>query len=194
MFMKHFSDEQLVKKYLEERNERALEFLIKRYLPLIYGFVRRYTGNEDNASDITQEVFVKVWRNLERFDQSKSFRTWIFTIAKHTAIDWLRKKRVVPFSAFETEGGNAFLDSLVDDSPSLIEQLFIKENSKALAFALAQLPQHYNSIIRLRLDDNLSFREIAGRVKEPVNTVKSRYRRGAALLKDIILKKSSKTG
>jgi RNA polymerase sigma-70 factor (ECF subfamily) len=194
MFMKHFSDEQLVKKYLEERNERALEFLIKRYLPLIYGFVRRYTGNEDNASDITQEVFVKVWRNLERFDQSKSFRTWIFTIAKRTAIDWLRKKRAVPFSAFETEGGNAFLDSLVDDSPSLIEQLSLKENSKALAFALAQLPQHYNSIIRLRLDDNLSFREIAGRVKEPVNTVKSRYRRGAALLKDIILKKSSKTG
>lgn len=192
--MKHFSDELLVKRYLKEKNERALEFLIKRYLPLIYGFVRRYTGNEDNASDITQEVFVKVWRNLERFDQSKSFRTWIFTIAKRTAIDWLRKKRAVPFSAFETEGGNAFLDSLVDDSPSLIEQLFIKENSKALAFALAQLPPHYNPIIRLRLDDNLSFREIAGRVKEPVNTVKSRYRRGAALLKDIILKKSSKTG
>jgi len=192
--MNRLSDEQLVKRYLKNKDEKALEDLIKRYLPLIYGFVRRYTGDEDNASDITQEVFVKAWRNLKRFDRSKSFRTWIFTIAKRTVIDWLRKKRVVPFSAFETEEGNAFLESLADKSPSLIEQLSIKENSKALAFALAQMPPHYNSVIRLRLDDNLSFREIAGRVKEPVNTVKSRYHRGAALLKDIILKKSSKTG
>lgn len=191
--MNHLSDEQLVGKYLGEKDERVLEFLIKRYLPLIYGFVRRYTGNEDDASDITQEVFVKVWRNLKLFDQSRSFRTWIFTIAKRTAIDWLKKKRTVPFSAFQNGETNIFLESLADKSPSLIEQISVKENSKALAFALTQLPSHYNSVIKLRLNDDLSFREIARQLKEPLNTVKSRYFRGASLLRDIILEKSSKS-
>ncbi len=87
--MNTFTDEQLAAKYLKKHEEQALEDLIKRYLPIIYGYVRNYTGSEDNASDITQEVFVKVWKNIRKFNQSKSFKTWIFTIAKRTAIDWL---------------------------------------------------------------------------------------------------------
>jgi RNA polymerase sigma-70 factor (ECF subfamily) len=183
----NIADEQLVRRYLRNKDEGALEELVKRYLPLIFGFVKNYTGNRDNASDITQEVFVKVWRNLKKFDRSKSFRTWIFTIAKRTAIDWLRKKNALPFSAMRNEEKvESFIDSLADESPSIIEQLTLKETSKKLSFALARLPDAYNSVVNLRINSGLNFREIAERLNEPLNTVKSRYRRGLVLLKKII--------
>src|SRR3989344_2340755 len=95
--MNNFTDEKLVQMYLRG-GEKALEELVRRYLPLIYSFSRRYSGNTDNASDIVQEVFIKAWKNLKIFDQNKSFKTWIFTIAKNTALDWLKKKNAVPFS------------------------------------------------------------------------------------------------
>lgn len=180
--MNNLTDKQLVGKYLR-KDDQALEELVKRYLPLIFGFVKRYTGNQDNASDITQEVFVKVWKNLKGFDQSKSFRTWIFTIAKRTAIDELRRQKAIPFSALQEEG---FEDLIVDDSPSILDQIFAQQQSKELAVALNKLPANYNSVIKLYANDSLNFREIATKLKEPLNTVKSRYRRGLVLLKKIL--------
>lgn len=176
------TDEQLVEEYLK-KDEKALEELVKRYLPLIFGFVRKYTGNQDNASDITQEVFVKVWKNIRSFDQTKSFRTWIFTIAKRTAIDELRKQKAVPFSTLQEEG---FEDSIADESPSIFDRIFSQQQSEELAIVLAKLPANYNSVIKLYTNDGLNFREIAVKLKEPLNTVKSRYRRGLALLKKIL--------
>jgi len=67
-------------------------------LPLIYNFSRRYAGDPDNASDITQEAFVKVWKNLKKFNISKNFRVWLFAIAKNTALDWIKKKKTLPLS------------------------------------------------------------------------------------------------
>ena len=185
--MNALSDEQLVRRYLKEKDERALEDLVKRYLPLIYGFARNYTGSQDNASDIAQEVFVKAWRNLKRFDQSKSFRTWLFTIAKRTAIDWLRKKDALPFSLVQEEGGdNDFADSLVDEAPSVFEQIALKETSRELATALARLPVDHAKVIDLHMNSDLNFRQIAEMLHEPLNTVKSRYRRGILLLKKLL--------
>ena len=179
--MDSFTDEQLTAKYLK-KDEKALEELVKRYLPLIFGFVKKYTGNQDNASDITQEVFVKVWKNIKSFDQTKSFRTWIFTIAKRTAIDELRRQKAIPFSALQEEG---FENSIVDESPSVLDQIFLQQQSKELSMALAKLPAHYNSVIRL-YNNGLNFREVAAKLMEPLNTVKSRYRRGLALLKKLL--------
>jgi RNA polymerase sigma factor (sigma-70 family) len=182
-FMNSLADEQLVNQYLVNKDEQFLEELVKRYLPLIFGFVKRYTGNEDNASDITQEVFVKVWKNIKSFDQIKSFKTWIFTIAKRTAIDELRKQKAIPFSVLQEEG---FENSIADESPSILDQIFSQQQSKELVLALAKLPVNYNSVINLRADDDLSFREIAVKLEEPLNTIKSRYRRGLALLKELL--------
>ena len=188
------TDEQLVYEYLKKNNDEALEILIKRYLPLIYGFVKRYTGNQDMASDITQETFVKVWKNLKSFDprkasprggQSKTFKTWVFTIAKRTAIDWLKKKNALPFSALENEEGDSFVDSLADKMPLIFDQLNIQETNLTLANAVASLSNHYSTVINLHINKGLSFREISGSLKEPLNTVKSRYRRGIAILKKL---------
>lgn len=172
--MKHLSDEELAHQYKTTKDEQVLEVLIKRHLSSIYGFTRNYTGSRDNASDITQEVFVKVWKSIGKFDESKNFKTWIFTIAKNTSIDWLKRKTELPLDeSFD----------LADDTPSILEQLILKEKSGKLSFALARLPLRYSSVINLYIKDGLNFREISESLKAPLNTVKSRYRRGLALLK-----------
>lgn len=179
-----FTDEQLVGQYLKNKDDLALEELIRWYLPLIFGFVKRYTGNQDNASDITQETFVKVWKNIKSFDQSKNFRTWIFTIAKRTAIDELKKKKALPLSVIDKEG--SILESLADESPSILARLSLEDDSQELVFAMAKLPPNYSSVIRLYHYQELNFREISETLKKPLNTVKSRYRRGISLLRQLL--------
>ncbi len=79
-------DEKLIADYLAG-DEQSLELLIKQYLKPIYSFVSRYVGNGQEAEDITQEVFVRVWRSLKKFDQTKSFKTWVFCFNhKHLSV------------------------------------------------------------------------------------------------------------
>jgi len=186
--MVHFSDEQLISRYLKG-DEESLAVLIRRYLGPVYGFVKKYTGNPDDASDITQEAFVKAWKSIKRFDRARSFRTWIFTIAKRTAIDWLKKKNALPFSALEGgKQGSSFAESLADDSVSVFEQLLLKQSSRELAAAISKLPPNYGPVINLRVNDELTFQEISRKLKKPLNTVKSQYRRATVMLKDLLVK------
>lgn len=167
-------DKNLIQQYLKG-DEKALEILIKKYLKPIYSFVYKNVGDAAQAEDITQEVFVKVWKNMKRFDQKKSFKPWIFQIAKNTSIDFLRKKKSIPFSKFENEKGqNVLMESLSAESENLIENL---DDKNVVAFVMKNLNDKEQKIITLRHSDGLSFKEIADVLKESINTVKSRYRR-----------------
>lgn len=73
-------------------SEQSLETLVKRHLSLVYGTSLRYLGNQDEAEDAVQEVFVKVWRNLKKIDPEKNFKAWVLEIAKNTCLDMLKKK------------------------------------------------------------------------------------------------------
>ncbi len=183
--MKNLSDEKLVGKYLSG-DESALEEIVRRYLAPVYGFSRRYCGDSDGASDITQEIFVKVWKHLKKFDRSKNFRVWLFAIAKNTALDWLKKRRDVPFSVLDKESGENFSDSIADEkraAPFEYDDAIFAQNAR---LAVEGLPENYKSVIKLYHDGGFNFREISEFLKEPLNTVKSRYRRGIARLKDIL--------
>jgi len=184
--MKNFTDEQLVKSYLKG-DEKALEELVRRYLPLIYNFSRRYTGDSDNASDIAQEVFVKVWKNIKRFDTSKNFKTWIFTVAKNTALDWLKKRNAIPVSLLKEYREDEVLNNITDPNQiSMVDQIYQKSLSQNLSLAVGKLPSKYSAVINLYYQKGLKFREISALLNEPTNTVKSRYRRGVATLKKLL--------
>ena len=198
------SDEKLVADYLKG-DEKSLESLIERYLKPIYGFAYKYVRNAKDAEDITQETFVKAWRHLKGFDPSrcrfatlrgkpnKSFRIWLFQIAKNSAIDFIRKsrsaeggKKVLPFSDFDTENGNIISDTIVDQSPLPQEILENKEIGQILASTTEKLPAKYREVLSLRYNEQLKFKEIAEFLGESLNTVKSRHRRGLALLKKLL--------
>ena len=168
------TDNKLIELYLKG-DEEALETLISRYLKPIYSFVYKNVGNQAQAEDITQEVFIKVWKNLKKFDQKRNFKPWLFQIAKNTSIDYLRKKKSIPFSRFENEKGqNVLMENLAAAPANLIENL---SDKKTLAMAMQGLNRREQEIINLRHNDGLSFKEIAEVFSESINTVKSRYRR-----------------
>jgi len=184
--MENCSDEQLITDYLKGDKE-ALEILIRRYLKPIYSFIYRYVGNEQETEDITQEVFVKTWRNLKKFDQKKKFKTWIFTIAKNTCLDWQKKKRAIPFSVLDNEAkGFSFAETIKDPAPLPNELLEKQDITATLNKALESLLPKYRMILLLRYNHHFTFREIAESLEEPINTVKSRHRRAITLLKRLL--------
>jgi RNA polymerase sigma-70 factor (ECF subfamily) len=167
-------DKTIIFEYLQG-DEKSLEFLIKKYLSPIYGFVYKNVGDISAAEDITQEVFVKVWKNLKKFDQEKDFKPWIFQIAKNASIDYLRKKKTIPFSKFENESGqNILTETTKDNSPDLLNALDDKNELQKITEALSKKDRR---ILDFRHNQGMSFKEIAEIFKESINTTKSRYRR-----------------
>jgi len=182
------SDKQLVSNYLKG-DEKSLEILIKRYLNPIYSFVYYYINNQEEAEDITQEVFIKVWRNLKKFDRSKSFKTWIFSIAKNTCIDNARKKqKEIPFSKFENKNGKNMVSETIIDKSLLPNNILEKKDIiKLLNSKIKKLSKKYRQVLILKHNEGLTFQEISDILKEPLNTIKSRYRRALLHLKEIII-------
>ncbi len=184
--MEDNSDKILIEKYLEG-DEKSLEILIQNYLGPIYRFAYRYAGNGKDAEDITQDVFVKMWRNLKKFDQNKSFKTWIFSIAKNTAIDFQRKKKSLSFSRFDTEDGKNIIAETFADTAPLPQEIFEKQEIiQGLKSMIARLFPKYQTVLSLRYNNDLTFREIAETLGEPLHTVKSRHRRGLIKLKKLL--------
>ena len=181
--MHNSPDSQLIANYLSG-DEKSLESLIEKHLKSVYRFVYWYVGNAQDAQDITQDAFVKAWRNLKKFDRQKSFTTWLFAIAKNTAIDFLKKRKAVPFSEFENiEGKNILVESMIDPAP-LPQELFEKGAiAQMLTLAINRLSPRYRTVVFLRHTEELAFREIAESLQESINTVKSRYRRALILLR-----------
>lgn len=176
------NDEQLIVDCLKG-GEESLEVLVRRYLKPIYGFVYRFVGNADDAEDVTQEVFVKTWQNLKKFKRDKNFKTWVFSIARNAALDFLRKKKAAPFSDFpdfEIEG--------IADSMPLPQDVFERtDTAQVLASVVEKLPPPYRAVLILRYNDHFTFKEMSESLGEPLHTVKSRHRRALILLKKLLV-------
>jgi RNA polymerase sigma-70 factor, ECF subfamily len=174
------TDGQLVNQYLKG-DEVSLEILIKKYLKQVYNFIYRYVNNSSDAEDITQEVFVKTWRNLKKFDQNKSFKPWLFTIAKNTCFDFFKKKKFISLSLFED-----YSDKLVDSSASPSKLINSLDAQQKIIPAMGKLSPQYRLVLHLYYHDQLNFREISEKLNESINTIKSRYRRALVILKEDI--------
>jgi RNA polymerase sigma-70 factor, ECF subfamily len=184
--MTETEDQKLINQYLAG-DEQSLEILIKLYLKPIYGFAYRIVNHPAEAEDITQEVFLRVWKKIKKLDPQKNFKSWIFTIAKNASIDYLKKKKTLTFSAFEQEdGGNTILDSLADPEP-LPDELFERSDLVTLLDStLKKISLPYRLVLQLYYFEHFNFREIAEVLNEPLNTIKSRHRRALIKLKEIL--------
>jgi len=186
--MPDVNDEQLIKRYLK-KDEKALEILIKRYLKQIYGFIHHYINNDSEAEDIAQEVFFRAWKNIKKFDTKKSFKTWIFTIAKNASIDFLKKKKEVSFSMLnDKKNENSLIENIQDKNPTPIETVKTSNTSEIINFAIKNLSQKYKEVIILYYIEHLNFRQISEILNESIDTVKSRHRRSIIALKELIPK------
>ena len=171
------TDEKLAQDFLEG-DDKALEVLVDRYLKPIYNFAYQLTRDQSASQDITQDVFVKTWQNISSFDGQRKFSTWIYAIAKNTALDFLKKKKTFSFSVFEKENGASFLEYIEDEkslsSQEILAAIDVRNDAQEL---LGKLPLPLQTILLLHLKHGFSFSEIGVIVGEPTNTVKSKYRR-----------------
>ncbi|HTH93419.1 MAG TPA: sigma-70 family RNA polymerase sigma factor [Candidatus Paceibacterota bacterium] len=180
------SDEALIDLY-RAGDDAAFVTLIERHFSSIYSYVYRFVRTVPAAEDVTQEVFIKVWRQLDRFKPGTGLRPWLFRIARNTAIDYLRKRQSIPLSYFEE---NDSLDKLTEDTTTdTLEEAMEKQDKTLLADAVQALPLHYKEVLLLRAEQDMTFEEIATTLGKPLNTVKSLYRRGLAQLHQIISSK-----
>ena len=178
------SDEELVGAFLAG-DEESFALLVERYLSFVYKFVYRYLRNIDDTNDVTQETFIKAWKYLRKFDTKKKFTTWILTIAKNTALDFIKRKKPMLFSKIEEGDGDldAFLAPYLE-APDLPADIIERKHIKAdLEAALQEITPGYRAVLSLRYNEHLKFREIADVLQEPIDTVKSKHRRGLVLLR-----------
>jgi RNA polymerase sigma-70 factor (ECF subfamily) len=168
-------------------DEDAFAEIVKIYLNMVYNFVYRLVGDRDAAEDIAQETFVKTWKNLKKFDQKRNFKTWIFTIAKNTAFDYLKKKKEIPFSIFTDEEGENWLENVSSDE-ILPDEILERENiAEEFEKILEKIPVHYRVILLLHYKEDFSLHEIAEILGEPYNTIKSRHQGGLKTLKKALI-------
>ncbi|HEX2062552.1 MAG TPA: sigma-70 family RNA polymerase sigma factor [Thermoanaerobaculia bacterium] len=162
--------------------------LVTRYEKRVVNYVYRITHRYEEAHDLAQEIFVKVYLALDRYDPKYQFSTWLFRIAQNSAIDALRKKSIseVPLarpSGDETEGKER---EFADDGISPYRALKNKQLSAAIDTAVEKLPADYRELIQLRHFAELSYEEIASMKKLPLGTVKNKLFRARNLLKEAL--------
>jgi len=178
-------DRVLIQRYLKG-DEEALPLLVNRYLKAIYNFVYRYTGNRMDAEDLTQEIFVKMWSSLKKFDWRYDFRSFLFTIAKNHCFDWLRKKQVHSLQEISFEENMDLIEMTKDTCPLPSDEFDQTTMATIFSGAFKQLTEPYRLVLSLYYHNQFSLSQIAELLHEPVNTVKSRYRRGVQQLRIIL--------
>ncbi len=186
--MNNYSDEQLIEAYLKGDRE-AFNFLIKRYLSPIFNYALNFVKDTAAAEDLTQEVFVKVWRKIKKYNNKYKFKNWLYAIAKNTCLDYLKKNRNINFSEFNLADDNLLFENLIrETSLSPQEKLELAHETNILNSAIEKLPEKYKQTVKLHYLSGFKFREIAGMLKESIETVKSRNRRALIYLKKLIKK------
>ncbi|MFA5936606.1 MAG: RNA polymerase sigma factor [Candidatus Paceibacterota bacterium] len=181
------TDQELIDSFILHNDRDSLKELILKYTPQIYNFTRHFVGVNE-ADDITQDVFIKVWKNLRKFDSEKaSFKTWIFTIAKNTATDFLRKRKSILFSDIQiNEEDESFSENIPDENLLPDEALQKLQDSILLNKILEKLPIHYKTILILHYQEEMTFDEIGKILNKPLNTVKSYHHRAILELRKML--------
>jgi RNA polymerase sigma-70 factor, ECF subfamily len=170
--------------------ERAFQELVERYQTRLLNFIYRTIGDRDRAEDLVQEVFIRVYRHLHRFDRSKKFSTWVYTIASNLAKNELRNRSRSPLVLFQTmQGSSEEEDRPVqfEDTTSRPDDMYRKRHLRELVEqTVSQLPEHHRQVFVLRELEGKSYEEIAEITDCNLGTVKSRLNRARSAFAAII--------
>lgn len=164
------------------------EHIVHRYSRPVTKFIYRMVGDYETALDLTQEVFLKVYTALDRYDERYKFSTWLFKIASNHTIDYLRKQNGSTFSLDEINGESErhFLEALSEE-PSPERQAILNQRRAIIESIIAQLPVPYRQMIVLRHVAELEYEEIAEVSGLPLGTVKNRlFRAREAIRKKLV--------
>lgn len=187
----HFKTQALeVKEAIEkakQNNQIAFNFLLDKFWNNVYGFQLKRTENENDAEDITIQTFSKAFDKINTYKDTYNFNTWLITISKNIHIDLVRKQKSRISSQSRTEDNEEYF-SIVDETPSAEDQLIKEQNLAKLLRDIKKLKPHYQEVINLRFFQEMTYKDIAETLGEPINNVKVKLLRAKKLLAEIIKK------
>ena len=168
---------------------KAYADLMASYREPLYLLLLRMTHNTTTASDLTVETFSKAFLQLNRYSPTGTFSSWLFSIGVNTYIDYLRKRKLetVSLNSITRSSDGDFIEyQIPSEQPNPEEAMIRMQRDAALKEIVNQLKEPYRQIIELRYYEDLSYEEIAERMKIPIGTVKIRLNRAKTLLSSIV--------
>lgn len=163
-------------------DQQAFEYLFTRYRDALMRLFEQRLGDKDMASDLLQETFIKVYLHIENYSKSFTFGQWIYTIARNTLIDHLRRR------SDDISIDERFRIPMAT-TPSPEESVIISQSRSHFYAALEELSNEYRQVIEMRFLDEYSYEEIAEKLGRPINTIKTQIRRAKAAVCKLLLEK-----
>jgi RNA polymerase sigma factor (sigma-70 family) len=176
--MEQSTDEELVDQ-IRQGDEEAYRLLIERHKPYIYTLVYRMVEHRETAEDLTQDVFIKLYRSLVHFRGDAKFTTWLYRLTTNLVTDYRRAQRRRPYEAILDKMKNWLSNR--NEEPEA--KALLKEERQTVQHLLAELPDKYRLIIYLYHYKQLSYQEISNVTQLPLKTIETRLYRGKSLLK-----------
>lgn len=174
-------EKELIEK-LKDESTRNFTFyqLVQDYQERVYHHIRKMVIDHDDADDITQEVFIKVWKNIDSFREDSSLFTWIYRIATNEALNFLRKKKRRYF--FSLQDMNTELANMIDNNKGFSGD----EIEKKLQKALLQLPDKQRLVFNMKYYDDLKFSEISEITDTSVGALKASYHHAVKKIEEFV--------
>ncbi len=171
----------------KEGKQSAFSFLLNAYWNEVYGFQLKRTQNEYEAEDITIQTFSKAFDKINTYKEEFQFNTWLIAISKNIHIDILRKNASSIRSRTDSKDKDRVY-RIADENLTAEDALIKEQNLAQLLQYIKMLKPHYQEMINLRYFQEMSYKEMAAALGEPMNNVKVKLLRARRLLSDIINK------
>ena len=163
----------------------ALAILYSRYGRVVYSFAIRMVGDVGSAEELTQEVFIRVWRQGGSYQQSRgAFLTWLLSVTHNMAIDEIRRRKRRPVLQEPANDEDQTLVAVSDPKADVEAEAWLSSLRGLVRDALKEIPEAQRSAIELAYFSGLTQREIADRLNEPLGTIKTRMRLGLLKLRE----------
>lgn len=185
MNIKSLSDAQLISNYILGE-EVALSVLIKRHQARLYGFIFSKIQDRDATEDVFQDTFIKVIRTLKRgnYNEQGKFLPWVMRIAHNLVIDYFRKNNRMP--KFKNKGDFDIFSVLSDESPNAENKIVENQIADHVRILLEELPEDQKTVIKMRIYQDMSFKEISENTGVSINTALGRMRYGLINIRKMI--------
>ena len=171
----NLSEDQILMLEVAQGNHSAISEIIDKWKDGLFRFFDRSLRNKADAEDLTQRVFIRIYQSASRYQPKAKFSTYLFTVARNLLIDEMKKKNRAQFSSYDDEWINGVMGEKGDG---------LEEWQEILDFAMEGMPEHYTTAILLRVQRELSYREIANIMKVPESRVKTWIFRARVHLKN----------
>ena len=183
--MLEVSDLSILKEY-KNNNKKGLELVYSRYRKYVYAIAYHYAGNKEDALDITQEVFISVFKSMGNFKEQYSLIPWIKKITVNKCLSFLRARKENISLNEKTESGDE-LQNIISSDDITDQLIACKDTKKALEEAIRKLPDRERMAILLRHMKQMKYEEIASNMKLPTGTVKTLIHNGRKSIKQNLM-------